>query len=506
MPIFRSRIDDAQKTIRELENIISSISAAMFVTDKDLKIIRINDEALKATGYKREEVINRMTCAELAKTPLCGTDKCTLKNCMSAGKAITGETIMTTRDGRKIPIAAACSALFDVNGKAYGGIEVIIDRSEAVRLQEETERQRKELDTGVKVICDVMQAAEAKDLTRRVEATLRGDLAVLKGSVNQCLNELDSALTHVAYSAEQVAMATGQINTSSQSLSQSATEQAASIEEVSSSMEEMASVTKQNASNANHARTLSAEARAITDKGMGRMKRLSDAINKIKTSAEATSKIIKTIDELAFQTNLLALNAAVEAARAGDAGKGFAVVAEEVRSLAIRSAEAAKNTAAMIEASVENVLSGVTLNQEVIKDLEEINAQVNKVNYVISEISEASVQQSDGLDQVSKTVQEMSKVTQQVAGSAEESASASEELKNQSIQMQQMVQAFQLTKIAESGFNLPSAQIPMSPNFPRVHSSLLTARDRRLHAKQNEDRRAKDLIPFEEDHTILANF
>src|SRR5207244_2344599 len=152
---------------------------------------------------------------------------------------------------------------------------------------------------------------------------------------------------------------------------------------------------------------LSEGARASANKGMGSMKRLSQAMDKIKSSGDATAKIVKTIDEIAFQTNLLALNAAVEAARAGDAGKGFAVVAEEVRNLAMRSADAAKNTANLIEESVKNAEGGVSLNEEVSRNFVEIQEQAKKVNEVMSEIAAASDQQAQGVSQVSTAIEQM---------------------------------------------------------------------------------------------------
>ena len=175
------------------------------------------------------------------------------------------------------------------------------------------------------------------------------------------------------------------------------------------------------------------------------MDNLSQAIIKIKSSSDATGKIVKTIDEIAFQTNLLALNAAVEAARAGEAGKGFAVVAEEVRNLAMRSAEAAKNTALMIAESETNAESGVDLNNQVMKDLREIHNQVNKVSEVMEEISTASEQQNQGIDQISKGIEQMNKVTQQNAATSQESAASSQELSNYAEEMRLLVDSFQLS-------------------------------------------------------------
>ncbi len=214
----------------------------------------------------------------------------------------------------------------------------------------------------------VLEQIAARNLTARVKSDYKGDHAKIKESLNTAVDNLDEGLQQVAIGAEQVASATSQITIGSQAVAQGASEQASSLEEVSSSLQEMASITKQNTDNAKEARSISDAARESVGKGVESMNSLSQAIDKIKTSSDETSKIVKTIDEIAFQTNLLALNAAVEAARAGDAGKGFAVVAEEVRNLAMRSAEAAKDTAKLIEESVQNADSGVAINQEVLKN------------------------------------------------------------------------------------------------------------------------------------------
>ncbi|AQT67870.1 Dipeptide chemoreceptor protein [Anaerohalosphaera lusitana] len=239
--------------------------------------------------------------------------------------------------------------------------------------------------------------------------------------------------------SEQVASASGQVSAASQSLAEGATEQAAGLEETSSSLEEMSSMTKQNADNAQQASMLAGEARTSADRGNEAMGKMNSAIEDIQKSSDETAKIIKVIDEIAFQTNLLALNAAVEAARAGEAGKGFAVVAEEVRNLAMRSAEAAKDTSSMIEESVKNSKHGVEIAGEVAEALGEIVERVSKTTDLVSEIAAASQEQSQGIDQVNTAVTQMDKVTQQNAANAEESASASEELSAQAEQMNMVV-------------------------------------------------------------------
>jgi methyl-accepting chemotaxis protein len=290
-----------------------------------------------------------------------------------------------------------------------------------------------------------------RDLTARMDGSYQGQFAQMQSQLNQAVQNLEEALGQVANASDQVAAASEEIASGSQALAEGSSEQASSLQEVSSSLTEVAGMTKQNAANAQEAQGISETARASTNKGMDSMTRLSGAIEKIKASSDATAKIVKTIDEIAFQTNLLALNAAVEAARAGDAGKGFAVVAEEVRNLAMRSAEAARNTAALIEEAVQNAEGGVAINSEVSTNLEEILSQVNKVRDVMAEIAAASGQQSEGITQITVAIDQMNQVTQQVAANAEESAGAAQELSGQSEELRSMVMGFKLGTVNTGG-------------------------------------------------------
>jgi len=250
---------------------------------------------------------------------------------------------------------------------------------------------------------------------------------------------LNRVITGMNEGASQVAAASGQVSSASQSLAQGASEQAASIEETSSSLEEMSSMTKQNASNASQADTLMREVNQVVDKADTSMGQLTVSMEDISKASDETSKIIKTIDEIAFQTNLLALNAAVEAARAGEAGAGFAVVAEEVRNLALRSSEAAKNTASLIEGTVKKVNNGSALVNQTNTAFVEVAQSTKKVGELVGEISAASKEQATGIEQINMAVTEMDKVTQQNAATAEESASASEEMNAQAETMEQYV-------------------------------------------------------------------
>ena len=277
--------------------------------------------------------------------------------------------------------------------------------------------------------------------------------------------------------ASQVAVASGQISSSSQSLAEGASRQAASLEETSSSLEEMASMTRMNAQNAGNADSLTQVSLASVDESMAAMAELTRSMDEITRASEDTSKIIKTIDEIAFQTNLLALNAAVEAARAGQAGAGFAVVADEVRSLAMRAADAAKDTSALIDATTDKVARGAGLVSDTNRAFDKVRDNTGKVAELMAEISTASKEQSQGIGQVTIAVSEMDKVTQQNAASSEESASASEEMNGQAEQMKAIVG--QLVKIVGGSHktgDFENRPMGIKQDTPAVESVSLSGR------------------------------
>jgi methyl-accepting chemotaxis protein len=241
--------------------------------------------------------------------------------------------------------------------------------------------------------------------------------------------------------AEQVSSASSEISSASQMLAEGASEQAAAIEESSSSLVEISSRTKKNADSATEADKLMKESNEVVLKANRSMGELSSAMEEISKTGEETAKIIKTIDEIAFQTNLLALNAAVEAARAGEVGAGFAVVAGEVRNLAMRAAEAARNTSHLIDGTVKRIRQGSDLVVKTNEAFSEVAKGPHKVGELVSEIAISSREQAQGLEQVNKAVDGMDKIAQRNAANAEESASTSEELSAQAVQMKEIVSA-----------------------------------------------------------------
>jgi len=247
------------------------------------------------------------------------------------------------------------------------------------------------------------------------------------------------AIAGLLESAGLVSSAAGQVSSASRTLAEGSSEQAASIEETSSSLEEMSSMTRQNADNANQASAMSNETKTTAESCSNTMQELVAAIGQVNEASQETQKIVKTIDEIAFQTNLLALNAAVEAARAGEAGAGFAVVADEVRNLAMRAAEAARNTTTQIDDIGKKINDAMEMAFKSIEEFVKVDENTGKVSGLVAEINAASNEQAQGIEQLNQAVAELDKVVQQNAANAEESASASQELQAQSVHIKAMI-------------------------------------------------------------------
>ena len=290
----------------------------------------------------------------------------------------------------------------------------------------------------------VLERVAEGDLVARVDGEYQGEYLRIKLALNTALEAVGGALGEIKAASDHIASASSEVSTAGRDVASGASRQAASLEEVSAALQTLSATTKHSASSAEQTRQRTDAARESAQQGLENVELLSQAVEEIKNRSDETARIVKTIDEIAFQTNLLALNAAVEAARAGESGRGFAVVAEEVRSLAMRSAEAARTTSALIEASVKSADSGVAQSRGVLDTLREIHQRVREIAGGMVDVASASAQQSQGLVQISRTVEGVSEVTQQNAAASEEFAGTANDLAAQVAQMRGVVANFQI--------------------------------------------------------------
>lgn len=305
-------------------------------------------------------------------------------------------------------------------------------------------------------------------------------VAVLPLAVRMVLEttrKLRAIAADLGEGVQQISSASGQVASSSQALAQGASEQAASLEETSSSSQEITSMTQKNAENSQSAATVMAEVDQNVQAGNRTLEEMVVSMREITASSDKISKIIKVIDEIAFQTNILALNAAVEAARAGEAGMGFAVVADEVRNLAQRSAQAAKDTAALIEESIGKSNEGSAKLERVAEVIRSITSSASRVKTLVDEVNLGSQEQARGIQQISKALEQMDQVTQTTAASAEESASASEEMSAQAEALHQIVTSLRSLVGGEDDQIKPLAKVNLAREMnaaaarpPRVQS------------------------------------
>jgi methyl-accepting chemotaxis protein len=348
----------------------------------------------------------------------------------------------------QVDIAVVITALTDSRRER---MEALL-RGEAVRFMEEVSAVLMKLGDG--------------DLSVRIVGEYGPENSRVQEAFNEAIGMLRTAFAEVSRAAEQVTAASEEINGASQTLASGSNAQAANLEEASAGTHELSALAGGNAEQAAEAQRIATTAAGASREGGEAVERLGRAVREMQESADATARILKSIDEIAFQTNLLALNAAVEAARAGDAGRGFSVVADEVRALAIRSASAARQTADLIDASRVSATAGVTVSSEVSRQFGRINEGIEKVRTVVEAIARGSSEQRQGTTQLSVSLDQVSGVTQQTAAAAEETASASQELSAQAMSLMEIVGRFDLGERAGARAGEVPANLRARPASP----------------------------------------
>ena len=294
----------------------------------------------------------------------------------------------------------------------------------------------------------VMERMAKRDLRDPMVGTYSGEFGRLKRAINTAMADVSSSIVRVSSASQQLALGSSEIQRGSASLAQNTTEMASAVQAISERAGRLSTAAQEAAGRARDGEKAASSVAELATAGVRRMDQLSSAMTKIKESAAATGRIMQAINEIAFQTNLLALNAAVEAARAGDAGKGFAVVAEEVRSLALRSAESASNTGKLIEESVRAADEGVQVNAEATASLHKLATEIHRVAGEISSVATIVDDQKVGLNEIKQSVGEISVATQNTAALAEESASTADVLNTHGQKLRQLVDAFELSRDA----------------------------------------------------------
>jgi methyl-accepting chemotaxis protein len=425
----------------------------------DGKVITANENFLNTVGYTLPEVLGRHHSI-FVEPAFTGTpDYRAFWEKLGRGEYDAGQYKRIAKGGREVWLQASYNPIFDMNGKPFKVVKYATDVTAQVHAAEA-------LRHAVQQVQTVVTAAKSNDLTGRVPLEgMTGDIHALCGGVNGLLDTMVGMIGAVMEATGTISSGAREIAMGNTDLSQRTEEQASSLEETAASLEELTSTVRQNADNAQQANKLASTASEVAVKGGGVVTQVVRTMDDITASSRKISDIIGVIDEIAFQTNILALNAAVEAARAGEQGRGFAVVAAEVRNLAQRSANAAKEIKALISDSGAKVETGSKLVASAGQTMEEIVVSVKRVTDIMAEISAASREQSNGIDQVNTAVSQMDKITQQNAALVEEAAAAAKSMEEQTEELSNIVAAFKIGSAAAAP--LPTARpTPIARSAP----------------------------------------
>jgi methyl-accepting chemotaxis protein len=416
-------------------NAISRVQAVIEFTC-DGQVVAANDLFLGALGYELGEIKGKHHRMFVEPAYAQSAEYAEFWRKLNAGEYVSAEFKRIGKGGREVWIQASYNPIFDLNGKVNGVVKFATDITERV--------------VAVREIGAGLQRLADNDLERTIERPFGATFEKLRQDFNASISKLRETLISVSAGAAAIRSGSGELSTSADSLAQRTEQQAASLEETAAALDEITVAVRKSAEGAAHASQSVAKANADAKASAAVVREAVSAMDQISKSSQQIGQIIGVIDEIAFQTNLLALNAGVEAARAGEAGRGFAVVAAEVRALAQRSAEAAKEIKSLVLSSSEQVKSGVRLVGDAGQSLERIIEQVVAINDIVGEIASGAHEQSTGLVQVNVAVNQMDQMTQQNAAMVEETTAASHALSQEALGLDNLIRQFR-TGAAQDG-------------------------------------------------------
>ena len=448
-------------------------SQAVIEFDPTGKILDANDNFLTTVGYTLSEVKGKHHSMFMSPEERSSSEYRLFWEQLAEGQFQSGEFHRIGKGGKSIWIQATYSPIVDDSGKVFRVVKYATDI---------TSRKM-----AVNDICEIMLSMSKGSLVGRLEREYEGEFETLAESVNDFVTNLSSIILEIRGGSETINNASNEIARGNADLSSRTEQQASSLEETASSMEEITSTVQLNADNAKQANGLASEASRVAIDGGKLIEQVVDTMADINQSAKKIEDIIGVIDGIAFQTNILALNAAVEAARAGEQGRGFAVVASEVRTLAQRSANAAKDIKGLISDSVTKVESGNELVNQSGATMSEIVTAIQRVNDIMSEIASASAEQASGIDEINKAVVQMDEMTQQNAALVEEAAAAAESMSSQASQLISRVNFFDIGDSTEHAPAHVAAEVPTAKPKPRVSAKSIAPRAQQFSAAAPND-------------------
>jgi len=437
---YATDITEQKNKNADYEGQLAAIGKSQAVIEFDLSgyILHANENFLKTLGYSLEEIKGKHHSLFVDAAYRNSAEYHSFWERLGNGQYEAGRFNRMGKNEKSIWIQASYNPIFDLTGKPYKVVKYATDITDQVFAEQA-------LQETVLQIQTVINASMANDLTLRIDTKNKtGSLLSLAEGVNALLDSMTTIVSEIKVAAEEIFTSASEISNGNTDLSSRTEQQAANLEETASSMEELTSTVKLNADNAKQANVLADKASSVATNGGALIQQVVQTMNDINQSSKKISDIIGVIDGIAFQTNILALNAAVEAARAGDQGRGFAVVASEVRTLAQRSANAAKDIKTLIGDSVQKIESGNLLVNKSGDTMNEIVNSIKRVNDIMSEIAAASNEQSSGIEEISTAVSQMDEMTQQNAALVEEAAAAAESLQSQADQMSRRVAKYKV--------------------------------------------------------------